>query len=981
MIKKNKMTKNYIESLENFSSNFEKTKDNQIYMREQIVEFKEENKMYINFKECHIAICPNGGLIAICKKKGYLDITMGSRINHYIIIMHQNAKKKYLIPIDWKYNQKYFILFDFNDKEQLYGICNDGSIFKIDILTERAVPKITCDILKTENIAQAKLFEEGFIALTALGNFYYIKDIKNPIPELFFQMKSQLHFSNNIEFLIIPSSFSKSKKIELLIANEKGQGVIHVERMEDGRYCIIPIDEKSQLFAYEGISIIKKDKLEPFYLDQDSIINKEILDKKIQESQYGHENLKKILAFAISPSKENIAMYDSRGVIFFFNSTLDLNLEKNPRIKVQIELDNNDSSSLTEQQLLINYGEGFQFLFCGEDSVILSGLTLIFLVHKSGSTFIFKINDEQNEKAILKGKHFFKCISEIDGIRYLTEDGIFFISQVCQELVNISDPFSNNISKKLIQAYQNYLDKSVNSEKSLREIGKNLSKAINFLVIAASNIFWVEYSPESQNYDKKEIQLFILKAAQYGKNFAQKDDINFDKFLEMCKDIRCVNNIRNHSDMPKLITFKEFKKFEPKNLIKILMRNLNFGMAFEICHYLDYSDKRVYHRYAVAKIKKASKIIYKDKAEEEKEEEKIFKYLNEKLKNVPNLSFIKLAKKAFKYHKNIIGMKFLENEKSALSKIPQYIELMQWDKALDFAENFNDSNVINTVIYKIFKKEKRDDFIIILSNHPKIKNNTIQFLKNNDFKQIEKFLKINQNPEELFFYYLEQYFQSPYIAEREKYISLAKQNLHLIDNNINFDHKFYKNYLESLENNLKFKYDSQKKDIITNPDEVSFDISIYDFYKIGIKEIKEEKNNCIDTYNKAFGFPQEGMNILKLTSYGENQRFVEIDSLIKKNNNIKKMGLTYLNMAEIFYKFEKYDKALEYIKSINEPIYIDYKIDMLEYTNNLKGALEVIISDKNISNMTELVNSIIKREPDLEKEANELYEKYKIKIK
>ena len=327
-------------------------------------------------------------------------------------------------------------------------------------------------------------------------------------------------------------------------------------------------------------------------------------------------------------------------------------------------------------------------------------------------------------------------------------------------------------------------------------------------------------------------------------------------------------------------------------------------------------------------------------------------------------------------------MKFLENEKSALSKIPQYIELNQWDKALDFAENFNDFNVLNTVIYKIFKKEKRDDFLMILNNHPKAKNATIQFLKINDCEQIEKFLKINKNPEELFFYYLEQYFQSSNIAEREKYVSLAKQNLHLIDNNINpnFEHKFYKNYLESLENNLKFKCDSQKKDIIPNPDEVSFDISIYDFYKIGIKEIKDEKNNCIDTYNKAFGFPQEGMNILKLTSFGENKRFVEIDSLIKKSS-IKKMGLSYLNMAEIFYKFQKYDKALEYIKSISEPIYIDYKIDMLEYTNNLKAALEIIISDKSISNMSELVNSIIKKEPDLQKEANELYAKYKIKIK
>ena len=63
------MTKNFIESLDNFALNFDKLKDNHAFMKEQLYEFKEEDKIYMNFRECHIAICPNGGLIAICKKK------------------------------------------------------------------------------------------------------------------------------------------------------------------------------------------------------------------------------------------------------------------------------------------------------------------------------------------------------------------------------------------------------------------------------------------------------------------------------------------------------------------------------------------------------------------------------------------------------------------------------------------------------------------------------------------------------------------------------------------------------------------------------------------------------------------------------------------------------------------------------------------------------------------------------------------------
>ena len=103
--------------------------------------------------------------------------------------MYQTSKKKYLIPIDWSYKSKYFILFDFNEKEQLYGICNDGTIYKIDILTQKAVEKITSNLFLRENIEKAKLYEEGFIALTKEGNFYYVNDIKNPTPQLIFQMK------------------------------------------------------------------------------------------------------------------------------------------------------------------------------------------------------------------------------------------------------------------------------------------------------------------------------------------------------------------------------------------------------------------------------------------------------------------------------------------------------------------------------------------------------------------------------------------------------------------------------------------------------------------------------------------------------------------------------------------------------------------------------------------------------------------------
>ena len=58
-----------------------------------------------------------------------MDLTKGSKINKNIIVMHQTTFKMYYIPIYWSYLKQYFVLFDFNEKEKLYGICNDGTIY------------------------------------------------------------------------------------------------------------------------------------------------------------------------------------------------------------------------------------------------------------------------------------------------------------------------------------------------------------------------------------------------------------------------------------------------------------------------------------------------------------------------------------------------------------------------------------------------------------------------------------------------------------------------------------------------------------------------------------------------------------------------------------------------------------------------------------------------------------------------------------
>ena len=978
--------RSHLDSLESLASSFDTLKDGQAFQKDQLIRFKPEAKFHINFTDCFVAICPNGGLIAICKKHGFFDVKRSSTLNKNIIVMHQNTLKQYIIPIDWQYFRQYFVLFDFNEKEQLYGICNDATIFKIDICTQKALKKFSSEILKEEMIFNAQLYKDGYIAMTEKARIYYVKDIRNTIPDLIINLEI-LGFSKNVEYLIIPDDVSKSNKMEILINNEKGNGVIHVEKSDEGQYYIMQLNEdednsdgdKTQILGYKNISKLENVKLEPYitYILEDPKF-KSKRNKKANEVKNVVDNLGNILSMALSPSKKNIALYDSRGIVYFFDSTLDLDLKKHPRIKVKINLVNDSNEfKLEEQQTIINFSKNFQFLFCGEDTVILYGLRIIFLVNKTSGQLLYKITD-MGEETSLKEQLFAKLIQEIDGIRYMTDEGIFFISKVNQDLINICDPFSKSVQKKLLRAYHYFLDNSPESEKTLREISNYLPRAIHSLQIAAGQIFWTIHSREENNTEKKELQIFLLKVAQFGKVYLNEDEFNFDKFVEICKDIKCINNLRNHLKLPRMITYTEYKHLDSKDLIKKLMRDLNFGMALEMCHFLDYSDKKVYQRFAIAKIKKISKNI--DRAEEEK----LFVELNEKLKDIPNFSFVKLAKKAFKYRKNKLGMKFLEKEKSILYKVPQYIELKEWDKALECIEGLYDRTAINIILHKMYVNEGKEIFIEKVSQHYLLESAIIDFLNENDKDTLERYMKTKNKPEEKIFYYLEKYFDSKDINERKEILNKAKKCIKTIETskNIIFETKFYKNYIESLENNINFKTNKDYSPIIMNKcEDVSFDISIYDTNKIIIKDIDEEKVAIFEKYNyNTFGFQKECMNIMRLITLCENKLFTDVETFLKKYSNIKKLGLTNLNVTDIYYKFGKYNEAIEYLKNITDPFYINHKVNMLTYIEKYEIALEVIISEKKVMNIEYLLNKILATKPNLREKAQELCEKYKVKL-
>ena len=958
---------NPIEELERLSFCFDKMDKNNYYMKQQLTDFSKTKPIKINFNFCHISLSKNGGLIAICKKKGYFDASKNSKLNKNILVFFQDSKTKYEIPIDWDYSQRWIICLDFTLLQDLYGILNDGGIFKFKYKekTKKEIP--TTQKLGKEGVIKAKFYENGFIAYTKFENFYYIKNIKDPTPIFMFNT-GIIKIPLNFDFLMISPDNSSSGKLEILLTNEKGNGVFHMEQKLTGENIKIRvIDENTS--ELEGLNIILKGSPEPYliknYPDKENII-------KRKENE-DNENFGKIACIAQSPSGKKIAFYNNEKKEAYIMSS-DL-MGKYTKVSFKYNSKERTEKENNELKAILQFKEGYQFLFCGEDTLALSGQRFIILAKPKVENALIYLIQEGKEALAAQGFLFSKCISEVDGLRFLTNDGIYFISRVPKEFFEICYTFSNSDLKKFIKIYNKHRF-SLRYDTQL-EIKKfdNLPYIIEQLQMACSYIFWTEEENES---NKKELQLFLIKASQFGKNFLTKgrEEFNYDKYNERCKEIRMVNQLRNDENYPLFITYKEYNELTSKDIINIMLKYKNFRVAAEISEFLGYKTDRVKYKYMIEKMKNINKRIEKYHFDENKEnkieEEQIYKDFLEELEKIADVSYVKLAKKAIKLRNEKLSMKLLEQEKSALTKIPQLLELKKISHSLDICLKTYDFNILSIVLQKLSNKKSVDEILLECLKKPKFQVHfpkIVLFYKKYKPNELSKFLTEAKNYNQLFYNKLEELFDSTNLNDKTKSISECRK----CNKNGNLK---YKKYLDILNQIIIFKDECKKNNLIKNFEINKDDDTIYDYY---LKAIKNDNYAFVEKQNKNLDYSQKKLYILRFRCLLENNKSKEIDEILEKTP-IKKLGLTPLNMAEIYYDYKIYDKATEYLLQVKEINYLFYVVDLLKSMKDYKNALEIIISNKDFQMKEEQINDILKKEPCLKEYVDELCSKYKIII-
>lgn len=749
-------------------------------------------------------------------------------------------------------------------------------------------------------IIKAKLFENGYVALTRGGVFYLIKNFNDTVPIVFYDISTKLNIDSSAvtDFAFISAKHSKSERIECVFATTTHYGVIIIIEQDDTPMMKLAGDgfiEIHDVFCIKDMVRIE-------------------FEKEVNSNESDTKGLGFITAIALSYNNNQIALYRKEdqnypNAVFVFKSNLDVN--DTPRVTLDFnanrfcQIEKKDKKEILE---CLTFPNVSQFLWCGEEGLVICSRRFVLLVTLANTLFQFKIITRKLNK--MGEAQYIHCLTEIDGLRVITNDSVFFIDKVTSEINDTCYYCSDAPPKKLIIAYNSSEEKRPECDQQLRELmneSSDLGEAVLMLVKAAAQTW------------RRDIQKIMLEAAHYGKVFLSKDIFNYHEFMFICKDIRILNNIRS-TDNPRLISYSEYKKMPSKTLVEKTMRMCDFFMAEQITKQLHLKIKKVYQKWAILQIKSIKQGISAD------DEMLFYNMIQKKIAEIPNISYIKIAKKAFKHGKNVIGFNFLEHEKSIVIKIPQYIQLRKWDKALELSIQTFDSNMLFTVLDLIYRLSNYEYFGAIVNRYKKIDSIVFDYLLKNHEDVYSTYLQDHHYFEELFFYYLEEYFKSKTINERNHYLKEAnntKKKIPVTKDSL-FDFKFYQNYLDDLELSQKMKKEMLKKDIIKQTDISTYDNTTYDVY---YHMFETNSTGEIESKYKKFDIYPKSLSIFKIYSLTKIKATQGIPTIIRDDN--KKNYLSLLNVAEFYIDQGNTAQAANYLKAITSPDLFEYKINLI----------------------------------------------------
>ena len=184
-------------------------------------------------------------------------------------------------------------------------------------------------------------------------------------------MGTSIGYDEVNDYLFIPDNVSMSKKVELLINNPKGHGLIRVIEQASGNR-----GASTQEGPLSGVTFIKNDEIERY-------------DRtKGTTDGYSGNDFGKIVAFCMSPSKKKICVYRDNGSFFIVSSNFEKLKEKEFGAFQINDFNKRDKEDVNE---ILRKPLDYQLLFCGDDSLCICGRKYVIVAAGQNKTLNFKL--------------------------------------------------------------------------------------------------------------------------------------------------------------------------------------------------------------------------------------------------------------------------------------------------------------------------------------------------------------------------------------------------------------------------------------------------------------------------------------------------------------------------------------------------------------------------------------------------------------
>lgn len=546
-----------------------------------------------------------------------------------------------------------------------------------------------------------------------------------------------------------------------------------------------------------------------------------------------------------------------------------------------------------------------QLVWCGVDAVVLYWSTesehALMMVGPSQDQIKYSFSD-----ALV-------LAPEIDGIRVLSNDKCEFLQMVPKPLDDIFRIGSMHDAAILYDAWVQFQAQSSKADENIRSIQDALTDAVDTCVNAAGHEFDVG------------LQKTLLQAACFGKSAL--DFYTADTFVDMCRTIRVLNQIRN-PNIGRPLTLKQLQTLTEPVLIELLTQHHQHRLAVSIGRYLRLgmeTERTVLTRWACEKIKSLDSSTDTREAHIQ---------IVSKLRSCPSVSFAQVAATANENGHMQLATTILDYEPRATEQVPLLIRWGRDEDALAKAVASGDTDLVFLTLLHMKDRMPEESFFRVLSTSPQASNLLVTYCREMDLKFLQSFYYVNNRLEEAGHVLILEAYKKERLGDRISGLDLA---LKFFDRNKEyaFAQKATQDEIRLLRLQMELTAETNRPFV-----DMSLSDTIFHCFEVG-------KSSKADSLAKEFKVPDKRFWWLKVKALAHFSLWAELERFA----NSKKSPIGYQPFFDVCREQRKDIEAVKYIDKLPD---VKSKVHALIGLKNFDTAASMAMVSKD-QGLVELV--------------------------